>query len=77
MLIEVTNEDIRHGRRNSCSNCPVALAISRKLGKQAFLGSHTWRIDGTKHFLPDGVIRFIHDYDLYRPVTPIQFELAD
>lgn len=76
MLIEVTADDIRQGCRNSCSNCPVALAITRAVGQKAFIGSHTWRISDAKHILPHNAIMFIHDYDQFRPVMPTTFEIA-
>lgn len=44
--VKVTQEDINAGRRKSCGGCPLALALSRALGRECVVGPVCWWIDG-------------------------------
>lgn len=77
--VKVTQQDIDRGLRNECGDCPVALAARRKFGG---LTSSDVMVDYTTLWvrdrlwgLPNAVSRWITDFDLKRPVQPMEFEL--
>ena len=86
MLITITKSDIASGGHNY-NDCPVAIAIRRKLMKTAFVGPincyifyDNFHIDfdyrnAVKIELPPKVKDFINRYDKQLPVIPIRFEL--
>lgn len=68
MVIAVTADDIRKGKRGSPKDCPVALALSREgiiltLVQFAYLPCMRT------------VFRFMCDFDMGRKVEPFEFEL--
>jgi len=81
--IEVTEHDIRHGRAQHCSECPVALAITRKV-KSALPVIVNYRQASltdpktSTHFifpLPIEVTNWIKEYDYCGDVGPFSFSL--
>ena len=89
MKITVTQEDIRDGRKGSCSRCPVARAMYRALGINH--GGDDYVIVGVTGYahvgntlqdaskvvaLPREVNLFIHRFDTDRWVEPFEFEVA-
>ncbi len=80
-LIRVTQEDIRKGNRESKTNCPVAIAISRVFPRMhpllvgstmGILGVFT----GIKFIdLPRSAVRFIKKFDSCKAVKPFNFYL--
>jgi hypothetical protein len=82
MRIKVTQADIDAGKPRKCGQCPLALALIRRLkpvadtltvaGKISYLdtkGNH--RIAYT----PDEAYNFWTDFDAGRPVKPFSFNL--
>jgi hypothetical protein len=82
MIIQVTQEHIDHGTRNSCYECPVALALHENLlGKNEVRVIHYIEIIGEdvslKYKLPDSVVHFIKRFDKGIKVEPFEFELTN
>ena len=77
MMIEVTQEDIDEGIIGSPRRCPVARAITRKLGSPAHVGIEVWWKEDTEVFHPlsKRLYKFVSDIDLKRPVKPSRFRL--
>lgn len=86
MLIEVTSEDIRLGKRNNCWKCPIARAITRKLNVP--LVRQFVEVSPTIVFLEENrdnvlfraklgirAIRFIRRFDKKKEVFPFRFKL--
>lgn len=80
-IINVTAEHIAKGVRDSCSHCPVALAIREALphGPGLWVDSAHVTVGKSGHWtevgLPDAVTRFIEAFDQGDPVQPFAFEL--
>lgn len=77
MTINVTQDDIRDGKRYRCGECPVALAIKRACGTNNVLVNRLSVIvnGGSKIPMPDAGIDFICRFDDTLPVKPFSFEL--
>ncbi len=76
MIIQVTEDHIRLGKRSNSTRCPVALAVRDILPAAKILG--TILIVETpwlKIHLPKKVTKFVEDFDHFRPVEPFSFEL--
>lgn len=82
MIIEVSRHAISAGIRSSPMNCPVALALSKYLGKtisvEPFEGEFCWReaYSATKHRLPKEAVDFIRAFDAGKDVAPITFDVC-
>ena len=61
MRVEVTAEDIRRGKPESCSQCPVARALRRALRDRTWCVGHYCAYNGAgREFdLPGEVIAFV------------------
>lgn len=80
MEIEVTQLDIKNGRRNSCGSCPVALAIQRITGVRPFIETEFVLLDPftnnpTRRVLPKIARKFVVDYDMGLHVEPFTFRI--
>jgi hypothetical protein len=86
LTIDVTADDIEHGKRRDCNNCPVARAIQRhfhtvKVGVGAVIYWDTpWHdLYNVYCVPPDSVFEFISRFDNnpidYERPQPISFEL--
>jgi hypothetical protein len=84
MNIYVTKDDIKFGKRGTCAECPVALAVNRRLkeGYFATVGARTVtiRIHGTLKVaqtlhLGKKVQDFITDFDWCCSPKPLRFSL--
>lgn len=77
MIIEVTESDIEHGQREVCRDCPVALALSRALGKPVHVFPRCAYYDNGEEWinLPQEVTAFIVRFDGRLPVSPFSFEV--
>ncbi len=82
--ISVTAEDIARGKRGSCGECPIALAVARALGKAtdvkvtcvfAYI-RHNLRDATTVYALPGKATRFIDAFDDGEPVEPFTFTMT-
>lgn len=80
--IEVTREDIDHGERRSCSNCPYALAVQRlcKEGVTVIVGiadvEFRIREFSRKYVLLSTEVRsWMRDYDWLGVALPFVSEL--
>lgn len=83
ITISVTEEDIRSGIRMCCFACPVAMAVSARIGA-AFVAAgmseikYGKRPDKCKSFkTPESVRKFIDDFDSGKKCAPFTFELRD
>lgn len=80
MRIEVTQGDIDTGCRKTSQNCPIAIAVSRAVGKRVGVSENLVSIyfnGGVSQVckLPSEATKFITRYDAgYRP-APFGFEL--
>lgn len=80
MIINVTQADIDAGLPLQCYLCPLALAITRVLGKAAAVTSSKAYLNITggesiKCSLPEEAIEFRTRFDCGRPVQPFSFKL--
>lgn len=73
--IHVTQEDIDHGRKGSCVNCPIARAAYRAL--RGWVEVHQFELNhmGKLYELPPLAIEFILDFDSDCRVEPFTFTL--
>jgi hypothetical protein len=79
MWIKVTEDHIRRGRRGDVSECAIALAVTEAMERPAYVQFHAIvfpDIDGVVFHLPDAAKRFALDYDEWRQVKPISFEVG-
>lgn len=74
--ISVTYADLYRGNKNDASSCPVALAVTRVIGKPVKVRSSTVVVDGGTYPLPKSVQELICNFDDGVPVEPIQFSLT-
>ncbi len=86
-VINVTEDEIKQGERNSASNCPLAIAIQKQLTnkygqkKMALIGANNLTIytHGFKHRkvvpLPIKAREFITAFDSGNEVHPFSFKL--
>ena len=79
MRIEVTQADIRRGRRFSECGCPVARATRRatKWRKPVFVGDGEIAVGDQAWGMPRAVSRFVSAFDEGEPVKPFTFTLRD
>lgn len=85
MLIEVTAEDIRLGKRDHCYRCPIARAIARELkvplsrkyvevtDKEVFLSDS--KFISTRANLSKRACKFIKDFDSKKSPKTFKFKL--
>lgn len=86
MLIEVTQQDIDKGKRDSPCRCPVALAVQRTTGLPngdirveqdgPFDPCHV-KIGGHKHAMSREADQFIMRFDAGQPVEPLTITVND
>jgi hypothetical protein len=76
MLIEVTQEHIDNGDRESNSRCPIALAMIDAGYNCPFVGnSGVNTFDHSRVDLPQVAVEFIQNLSSKRNVKPFSFEL--
>jgi anti-sigma regulatory factor (Ser/Thr protein kinase) len=81
--VEVSEFDIRHGEKANCRNCPVAMAINRRMGRwnvHALVTDHLIELKDPRKvykptFTPDEVRKFIWRFDRGERVYPFRFAL--
>lgn len=78
MKIRVTQQHIEEGRRGSCRECPIALAIVSAGFFKAWVGASQIRANGKLWCdTPPEVYRFIQKFDTNKRVKPFEFEIPD
>lgn len=82
VTIEVTQEDIDRGIRESCTCCPIANAMKRILKPDdvRVRNKETWtsyRYVELTHLLPNEAAKFIRYFDNGETVHPFTFELEE
>lgn len=79
MLVEVTADDIKNGRRGSPGCCPVALAMSRAFGADYRCGSTIYRkaTEGGFQPMPHVVTQRIVRFDIGEQMEPFSFHVPD
>lgn len=75
MKISVTQDDIDKGVARRCTECPVALAATRHVGKPVFVGPNYILSEPLEWDTPSAVKEFIAAFDNGQPVKPFEFEL--
>lgn len=80
VLIEVTPEDIRHGKPQDATSCPIALAL-RRYGLEDPCVEHdsisaNWKGAFYVYSIPNTALQFVNDFDRRRPVAPFSFALV-
>ena len=83
-IITVTQEDIDHGKKGDCGECPIARAAKRAFPAlfptvscyNLYLDSAPGRDDGHGTPLPQKASEFVQDFDRGRPVEPFSFEVS-
>lgn len=83
MIIKVTQEDIDNGKKKSCYECPIALAIQRVSVKHLrcdVMNQQVYAVEKDLRpvwirILPPEAQLFIIDFDAGKSVKPFQFEL--
>lgn len=79
MQINVTEEDIREGKRCNPCECPVARAIKRDLGLTCAVAVQSWKISFGDYWIdtPQMVKDFVNRLDQRYHVEPFSFEFPD
>lgn len=85
VLIKVTQDDIDHGQKSSCGNCPIARAVNRTMGELAcaWVGvddltiTDPTLVDRKIFKLPKAASIFIKLFDNDRPVIPFNFYMTE
>jgi hypothetical protein len=75
MTITVTAEDIYLGERNNCGFCPVAIAVRRATGGDAWVYPSRMVVDGRPCPLPADVWARVLKYDVAGEMSPFEFTL--
>jgi len=81
MIVEVTQEDIRRGVEavdekllDRGSHCPIALALAREIGEEAYVEGDVWWLDDAELIpLPLRARVWIRMFDDNLPVKPFRF----
>lgn len=83
MIIKVTEQDIKNGRKESEFTCPVALAVKRELGlkrlsrKIQVWGTSITVSDVGTIYVPDKVGTFVENFDDGARVQPFKFRMRN
>lgn len=74
---KVTQSDIDKGQAGQHDSCPVALAMTRTLGKKVFVGQNGISIQNCPEILeiPESVWEFICRFDSGDLISPMSFEM--
>ncbi len=76
MLINVTEEDIRLGKKHDDCACPIALAATRAFGIACVVSSYTLEPAGMdRKSMPFEARTFIRNFDDGWEVKPFSFEI--
>ncbi len=78
LTINVTQEDIKNGKRRSATKCPVSLALTRQLSLETsiyFEGYFLPTITESIKFNNKQLADWIYNYDNDISVQPISFEI--
>jgi hypothetical protein len=85
MQIEITDTEIKHGRRFSFCSCPIALGLLRQVpgAKSVIVSLVSIEVRGERGkriasgLTSDATYDFILNFDNKKPVAPFAFELPD
>lgn len=77
--IEITQEDIKNGKKQNCWRCPIALALKRKFPAKNLWVQEVFIEDkgsnNEEYDLPKDAICFISKFDNEETVLPFSFEI--
>ncbi len=75
--IDVTEEDIRLGKRNNSCECPIALAGTRAFGVACIVGLFIKPAGLNRMRLPHEAVKFINEFDEHGglQLRPFSFEV--
>lgn len=80
ITVQVTKADIAAGCRYDTMGCPVARAMSRRLGVEVSVNGMQWRVDRDDkyHNCPKEVVRFVGAFDRWGSdnVKPFKFKIT-
>lgn len=76
MIISVEQKHIKKGKRMSCGNCPIALAIKEQTYLESLsVGAEDVRSVWRSIPLSRSAQRFVQAFDKRKPVKPFKFKL--
>lgn len=75
MLIDVTSDHIKNGKRLESDCCPIALALKDSGWGYARVMNSECEVDDMWFTLPRSAKRFVSSVDNGRPVKPFRFRL--
>ena len=76
MKITVTQQHIDAGVRGSATSDPVALALKDAGWEKVYVNVFGIQLGKEKRYpLPEGMWKFMYDFDNGNPVFPFEFEL--
>ena len=75
MRVYVTEGHIRKGVPNSSRGCPVAIALSERVGEKVEVTRYHWKSGGKIQRLPNEVIQKVFEYDCIGVMSPFDFEI--
>jgi len=76
--INVTERDIKLGKKNHILACPIARALRRKsTNGHVASWATTAHLDGKVFLLPPVAIQFVRKFDAGKKVKPFKFTLTD
>lgn len=78
ITVDVTEDDIRHGERDECRRCPIALAIARVTGKAVLVDGDDFCFASVlvDYTLPAAARDFIHLFDTGFNVSSFYFTIS-
>lgn len=77
MSVDVTQEHIDKGMRDSCLSCPIALALKKKGDRLVRVRNTVAYVANMPYQLPQEAIAFILDFDHGELVKPFSFEMVN
>jgi hypothetical protein len=75
MIIQVTKDDIKNGKRLNDCQCPIALAFKRNGFESVKVTRHFVELEGFDFELPFEAENFVKDFDNKKNVEPFQFKV--
>ena len=77
MLIQVTKDDIKNGKRLNECQCPIALAFKRNGFKSVKVTGLCVELEGFEFELPFEAEQFVKEFDTKKNVYPFEFNLEE
>lgn len=77
IVVNVTEEDIKNGKRCAPDSCPISLAIKRTIGEGTIVKTgRAWiTVNGKDFYHSKKTMDFVRNFDREKLVTPFKFQL--